>query len=186
MKPAAKRLFGILGSMALVIGSLVVYSSLLIPKYQEIQTLRGEREALSELLQDQLDAVDAVRRLVRQYSDVTDLQRSLAITLPVEEEVASIVNQFQGIASSNGIVMSSLSMRPLAIEPRAIDDVVRPVGTIRVSMDLIGNYASLKAYLAALETNVRIMDLKSIQVQNGGTSDGPYDYQVEVDTYYQL
>ena len=186
MKPAAKRLFGILASLVLVVASLVVYSSLLLPKYADIQELRGEREALTQLLQEQMDAVDAVQRLVRQYSDVTDLQRSLAITLPIEEEVASIVNQLQGIASTNGMLMSSLSMRPMAIEPTAVGDIVRPVGILRISVDLIGDYTSLKAYLEALETNVRIMDVRSIQVQNAGTSDGPYDYQLEIDTYYQL
>ncbi|MDP3953744.1 MAG: type 4a pilus biogenesis protein PilO [bacterium] len=186
MKPAAQRLVGILTGMALIIASLVVYSSLLMPKYREVQNLRGERFALTGLLAEEQESVDAVQRLIRQYSSISDLRDSLAVTLPSQEETASIVNQFQGIASSNGILMDSLSIRPLAIAPRVNDLVVEPLGILRVNMKLVGDYGSLKAYLSALETNVRIMDVKSIRVENAGRNSGPYDYQVEVDTYYQL
>ncbi|MEX2054027.1 MAG: type 4a pilus biogenesis protein PilO [Candidatus Colwellbacteria bacterium] len=186
MKPAAQRLLGILTGMILIIASLAVYSALLVPKYKEVQNLRGERSALTGLLAQEQESVDAVQRLIRQYSSIADLRDSLAITLPNEEKTASIVNQFQGIASSNGILMDSLSIRPLAIAPRVNDFVVEPVGTLRVSMQLIGDYQALKAYLAALETNVRIMDVKSIRIENAGRSSGPYNYQVEVDTYHQL
>ncbi len=186
MKPAAQRLVGILVGMALVIGSLVVFSSLVVPQYKKIQELRGERQALSGLLAEEREAVDAVQRLIRQYDSVADLRNTLAITLPNEEETASMVNQFQGIASSNGILMDSLAVRPLAIEPTKMADIVRPVAPLRVSMTLVGNYESLKGYLAALETNVRIMDVKSIKVENANSTAGPYRYQVEVDTYYQI
>jgi len=186
MKPAAQRLIGILAGLSLIIASLVVYSTLLVPKYKEIQNLRGERSALTGLLAEEQESVDAVQRLIRQYSSISDLRDSLAVTLPSQEETASIVNQFQGIASSNGILMDSLSIRPLAIAPRTADFVVDPVGTLRISMKLVGNYSALKAYLAALETNVRIMDVKSLRVENAGRDTGPYDYQIEVDTYYQI
>lgn len=186
MKPAAQRLIGILSSLILIIGSLFVYSSFLIPKYKDIQNLRGERSSLTGLLVEEQEAVDAVGKLIRQYSSVTDLRDVLSVTLPGGEGTASIVNQFQGIGSSNGMLMNSLSIRPLAIQPTGFEEIVRPVGALRVSMNLIGNYESLKEYLKAVETNVRIMDVQSIQVENAGFTTGPYEYQVEVDTYYQL
>ena len=57
MKPAAQRLIGILSSLTFVIASLFVYSSLLIPKYKDIQNLRGERGALNGLLVEEEEAV---------------------------------------------------------------------------------------------------------------------------------
>ena len=186
MKPAAQRLIGILSSLALVIASLSVYSSLLIPTYTEIQTLRGEGSALRTLLAEEKEAVDAVERLIKQYSSVANLRDSLAVTLPGEEEIASIVNQFQGIASTNNILMNSFSIRPITIQPTGFEEVVKPMGVLRMSLNVVGDYESLKAYLKAIETNVRIMDVQSIQIDNAGLSTGPYAYQIEVDTYYQL
>ena len=186
MKPAAQRLIGILSSLTFVIASLFVYSSLLIPKYKDIQNLRGERGALNGLLVEEEEAVRAVERLIKQYSSTTDLRNSLAVTLPGEEGTASIVNQLQGIASTNGISMNSLSIRPLTIQPTGFEKIVEPAGALRMSMNIMGSYESLKEYLKAIETNVRIMDVQSIQVENAGLNTGPYEYQIEVDTYYQL
>src|SRR3989344_3210398 len=186
MKPAARRLIGILLSMILVIASLFVYSSLLIPKYKDIQNLRGERSALNGLVEEERQAVEAVKQLIRQYDSISDVKAGLAITLPDDEEAASMINQFRGIASSNGILMSALSIRPLSIKPTGMEEIVRPLGTLRVNLNLIGNYDSFKEYLKAIETNVRLMDVQSIQIHNAGLSSGPYEYQIEVDTYYQL
>lgn len=186
MKPAARRLIGILMSLMLVIASIFVYSSMLIPKYNDIQNLRGKRSALDGLLEEEKQAVEAVKQLIRQYNSISDVKAGLAITLPDEEETASMINQFRGIASSNGILMTALSIRPLSIKPTGKEEIVRPLGTLRVNLGLIGDYNSFKEYLKAIETNVRLMDVQSIQIQNAGLNNGPYEYQVEVDTYYQL
>jgi len=185
MKPSAKRLYGILLSLLIIIVSIVGYSSLLVPAYEDIQDLRGERESLSELAQKESESVAVVKNLIKEYSSTSVLADTLSITLPEEQEIASAVNQIRGIAASNDMLMTSFSLKPLSVDARAIDDIVKPVATLRMNIELIGDYLSLQEYLRALETNVRLMDIKSITV-NGGGSDGPYEYQVEVDTYYQI
>ena len=185
MKPAAARLLGIFAGLLLLVGSIVVYSSLLVPKYEEIQQLRGERHTLDAVLAEEQQAVNAVKQLLSQYSSVASLRDSLAVTLPGQEEVADIVNQLQGIAASNGMLMESLSMKPLAISTRNADSIVQPIGTLRIHAELIGDYAGLRAYLAALETNVRIMDIELLEITGAGTGNGPYRYDIEIDTYYQ-
>jgi len=186
MKPAAKRLVGILTSLLLFVGALVVYSSLVLPEYKEIQTLRGERAAKTSLLRDESDSVKAVKRLLERYESISELRKTIRLTLPGEEEVAAVVNQIQGISSSNGILLDSLSIKPLSmIVSESGADIVKPFGSMRILVEMTGNYDALKAFLGALETNIRIMDIYSLQVAKGGT-DGPYEYQMEIDTYYQL
>ena len=185
MKSSAKRLYGILLSLLILIVSLVGYSSMLVPKYEDIQELRGERDSLNELVQKERDSVDAVKRLIKEYSSTSNLGDSLSIALPDEQNIASAVNQIRGIADSNNMLMISFALKPLSVDARAIDSIVQPVATVRMSIDLLGDYDSLQAYLRALETNIRLMDIKSITIGEGGT-DGPYEYQIEVDTYYQI
>ena len=141
---------------------------------------------MNELLKEGEEAEQTVEKLIGQYSSIADLRSGLSVTLPGEEETASIVNQLQGIASTNNMLMNSLSLRPLAIKPTGFEEIVRPVGALRVSMNLIGDYESVKNYLKAVETNVRIMDVQSFQIENAGLTTGPYEYQIEVDIYYQL
>ncbi len=186
MKPAAKRLSGILVSLLLFIGALVIYSSLVVPVYGEIQVLRGERVAKTKILQEESDAVNTVKRLLEKYPSISELRQTIGLTLPSEEEVAAVVNQIQGISSSNGMLLNSLSLKPLsAVVNESEEDTVRPIGSVRISVEMAGGYDALKAFLEALETNIRIMDVYSLHIAGGGTS-GPYKYQIETDTYYQL
>ncbi|OGY57219.1 MAG: hypothetical protein A2Y84_00165 [Candidatus Colwellbacteria bacterium RBG_13_48_8] len=185
MRPAAKRLYGIVVSLVLLIGALIIYASLLIPQYREVQNLRGERGALSVLVKEQEAAVKAVKQLLQQYSNITSLRETLGLTIPDEENIASTVNQLQGIANSNSMLITSLSLKPLPSELAEADSVEKPVGKIRIAVGLVGNYEALKGYLKALETNIRILDAYALRVSGAGASGGPYQYELEVDTYYQ-
>jgi Tfp pilus assembly protein PilO len=185
MKSSAKRLYGIFLSLFILIVSLVGYTSMLVPKYEDIQELRGERDSLNALVQNERASIEAVKVLIKEHTSASNLGDSLSVALPDEESVASAVNQIRGIAESNGMLMVSFTLKPLTVDARAIDSIVRPVATIRMSIDLLGDYESLQLYLRALETNVRLMDIQSINVGKGGT-DGPYEYQIEVDTYHQI
>jgi Tfp pilus assembly protein PilO len=185
MKPAAQRLVGILSSLALFIGTLIVYSSLVLPVYREIQNLRGEKAAKAVVLQEQEDSVAAIESLLQKYNSISDLRQSINQTLPSEEEVAAVVNQIQGIASSNGVFLNSLSIKSLSAPTNKEEtSLAGPVGSMRILVEMVGDYSALKNFLAAIETNIRIMDVYSVQVANGGTV-GPYTYQIEIDTYYQ-
>lgn len=164
----------------------MVYSSLVIPVYKEIQILRGERAAKAALVQEENEAVVAVSRLLEKYPSISGLRQTIDLTLPGEEEVAGVVNQIGGITTSNGMLLNSLSVKPLSVvvdKKRA--DVIKPVGSMRIVTEMAGGYDALKAFLQALETNIRIMDIYSLSVSRGGT-DGPYEYQMEIDTYYQI
>lgn len=185
MKPSAKRLYGILLSLLIIIASLIGYSSMLIPAYEDIQQLRGERESLNELVQKERKSVNIVKDLIREYSGTAGLKDTLSLSLPDDQQIASAVNQIRGIAESNNMLMTAFSIKPLNVQAREIDSIVKPVATVRINIDLVGDYLALQDYLKALETNVRLMDVKSLTVGNGA-SGGPYEYQVELDTYYQI
>ena len=185
MKPAAKRLYGILASFGLFVAALVVYSALLIPQYKEIQELRGQTISLANFLEQEEAAVTAISKLLKE-NEISELQTKVGTLLPTEEETASIVNQFQGIAVSNNVLMKSLSLNPLAPTNREENSITRPTGVVRVNVSILGSYADLKKYLDGIETNVRVMDVQSLQIVNAGKNSGPYEFDLEVDTYYQI
>ena len=84
MKPATKRLFAVLASMAFLIGALVLFSSLLIPAYGQIQELRGEKKSLDAVLEEEERLVATASQLLNQYQDATELRNNLPLVLPRE------------------------------------------------------------------------------------------------------
>ena len=188
MKPAAQRLLGILASFLLIIGSLVVYASFIVPEYREIQDLRGELVATKTLLEEEQLSVSTVETLLQKFESISSLREAADLRLPSEENVAYAVNQIQGISSSSGMLLNSLSIRPLPVtvnEEVGGGGVLKPVGSIRILVKMFGDYESLKSFLEAIETNVRFMEVHSLGV-SGGNTGGPYEYQMEIDTYYQF
>ncbi|PIR98081.1 MAG: hypothetical protein COT89_01430 [Candidatus Colwellbacteria bacterium CG10_big_fil_rev_8_21_14_0_10_42_22] len=187
MKPAAQRLLGILTSFLLFVATLVIYSSLLLPEYQDIQELRGTLKSTKAVFNQEEVAVAGVEGLLERYDSISEIRKTVDLRLPGEENQASAINQIRGAVISSDMLLNSLSVRPLAIEVSESPSpgVVRPIGSMRVLVDITGDYQSLKTFLESIETNVRFMEVHSLRLQEGSTS-GPYNYQLEIDTFYQF
>ena len=174
----------ILGSFALIFGSFFVYFSLIVPTYQEIQQLRGELYARQSQYADQQRAEEAINKQVGVFRGLADIQEGISNSLPIEADIPSILNQIQGIARLSRISLQSLSFQYLSL-PQPTDPLIQPVGVVRVDINIFGNYASLKSFISALETNVRIIDLNSLRVDGGAGSSQNLTHNIVVDIYYQ-
>jgi len=185
MKPSAKRLIGISLSLAFLIGALAVFSAFILPTTETIQQLRGEEVALSELYDREQARVEAVRQVFEQFGGISNLQDTLSLALPVEENIPSIINQVNGIAKTSGIVIDSINLQVLSIRATNQESPIRPVGTVRITLEVQGAYESIKLYLQALETNVRIMDVQKLSVRGGAGESPVLKYSITVNAYYQ-
>lgn len=184
MKPAVKRLIGVFGSLALLVGALTVFSVLILPATATIQELRGEKVALTNLYNNERRTVDAVGEVFEKFGSVFNLQDTLSLALPTQEDIPSIVNQINGIAKATGVIIDSIDLKLLPINVSSKDDAFKPVGTVRITIDLEGAYESIKLYLDSIETNVRIMDVQMFEVE-GDTESEVLKYTIEIDAYYQ-
>ncbi len=184
MKPATKRLFSILVSMGFLIGAVVLFSSLALPEYNKIQQLRGEKESLGTVVGEEERLVGIASQLINQYENAADLRNNLALLLPREEATPGIINQIQGIAKGNGVIIEGINVEALPLEYSKTSSVVEPVGRFKITVQLTGSYGAIRGYIQSLETNVRIIDIDSIAISGGGTS-GPLKADLAIKTYYQ-
>lgn len=185
MNPALKRLIGVTLSLGFFLGAVGVFSGLIVPESVRIQELRGERDALATLLEEENARLEAVMRLFEQFGNLTNLGGTLSMALPAKEEVPSVVNQLQGAAKASGVTISSLDISLPPVKPTNSKNFVRPLGEVQITFTLTGDYESIKKYLDAIETNIRIMDLESLGLQ-GGTETDTMSYNIVVKAYYQI
>jgi len=162
---------------------MVMFSSLVLPAYSEVQTLRGEKRALEDVVKEEEQFVGAASRLLQQYESAADLRRNLSLVLPVKEDVPGAVNQLQGIARATGATIEAVNIELLPLQPQKSTSV-EPAGSLKINLRLRGSYGSLKSYVQAVETNVRVFDVDSFIVSEGGTS-GPVKANMVIRTYYQ-
>lgn len=169
--------------MGLLIVSLVAYAAYLKPTYNEVSLLRGTLIAKQNLFEEKKQAVNKVESLIKQYQGAGRLQDVISLSLPVSEEVSSVFNQLQAIAGVNGLAVQVFNVQPLSTKPSDVS-LVKPLGTLRISLRLAGNYVAFKQFVKGLETNIRAMDIVSVKVESAGKGDY-FAYTVVADTYYQ-
>lgn len=186
MRASTKRFYSVLASIGFLVGSMYVYTSYIRPIYDEIQRLRGERLAVLNSLNDSRVTVEIVTDLLRKYQSIADIQDQLSLSLPIGEETTNLLNQIQGLAGINNVQIQSISFQYLPIDYNNRQSILKPTGSLRVTADISGDYGSIKAFLKGIETNVRVIDIRSLKVSGGGTNKNPIlSGQLVVDTYYQ-
>lgn len=183
MKPAAKRLWAILLSLLFLIGGMVMFSSLVLPAYNEVQALRGEKNALAGVLKEEEGLITSASRLLSQFESAADLRRNMNLVLPVKEDIPGIVNQLHGIAKFTDVSVEAVKIELLPLQPQKAT-VVEPAGALKINLGLRGGYEPLKAYVRAVETNVRVFDVESFIINEGGTKE-PLKANLVIRAYYQ-
>ena len=185
LKASTQRLIIILGSFGLMIGTVYMALSLIYPAFLDIQSLRAERQAKIDLKKSQDDAALKIGGLSKQYESLATTQDAFSLMLPITARGPALMNQLQGIARNNFMTLTALSFQYLPIK-QVEKTIIQGVGTLRFNMTLSGTYDEMKAFVAQLETNVRVIDLNSLQVEGGAVPrKDTLEYNLIGDAYYQ-
>lgn len=188
MKASTKRLLALLSSATLIFGTLIFYVMVLEPEYASIQELRGQLKSDENVYAAQSQAVDYVNNLYgKNQTDISQIQSSLISALPDQQGVANVVYQIQSISAINNIVINSINLDILPIQQKSKSTLIKNYGVMRVSVTLAGTYDGFKKLLDFLENNIRVMDVKTLRVyQVNNLEPGVFNYELVVDTYYQI
>jgi Tfp pilus assembly protein PilO len=197
MSASTKRFYSLIGSIALLVGAIIIYSSMLLPLFNNVQNLRGEVSGNQSLLQ-QLTAINEnVNKLQGQYQNMGQLQQTISSILPPQDDVPTIINQIQGLASANNIQLSSISFQYLPINYPPAGSLIKGVGAVAINLQCSGTYQSLISFLNSLSNNIQIFDLSSLSVSaaaaaqpgtaaaKGQAAAPVLSYSLTINTYYQ-
>ncbi|MBI2013269.1 MAG: hypothetical protein HYS87_00295 [Candidatus Colwellbacteria bacterium] len=186
MRGSTKRLISIMGSFAILVVTIYVFSAFLRPSYADVQVLRGERDARLVILSQQQSAESAVRNLLAAYQGAGELEEAFTDMLPKPNaNVPQVLNQLSGMASANNMVFESASFQYTPIK-QSDSSIVSGLGTLRITTRMNGRYDGLKGFLDMLEHNLRVMDINSLRI-DGGALPGReiFAFTIVVDAYYQ-
>jgi len=89
------------------------------------------------------------------------------------------------LAKINSMDIESLSLQYPPLKS-STDSLIEPMGTVRATIRLNGDYRDLRPFLEDLETNIRLIDVYSLNVEGGGIPGrNKLIYNLVLDTYYQ-
>ncbi|MBI1960707.1 MAG: type 4a pilus biogenesis protein PilO [Candidatus Liptonbacteria bacterium] len=188
MKPSTQRMISLVASAALLVMTLVIFSSFIVPEYAETQDLRGRIKTKSELFGQQNIATTQIQKLIADYQGLANIQETLSLLIPREEAVPQALNQIGNIARANNLSIQSMSVQALPFRAKAESQaslLVKRVGSLRIDAQMRGTYEALKAFVKTVETNIRVMDIRQMSITPQTDPNRPYAIVVTIDTYYQ-
>jgi len=195
VKQTTKRFTSTVVALILLAGAFLVFVEFIVPSYEESQKLKGEQLSRQEFVERQRQTIGQVQSLIDAYEGQGELQDAVSLALPPRGEVASALAQLNGIAQASQLAPQLFSASIAEVQNlsasaqaarRGGDALVKPIGTLMLQVKFVGAYGDLKEFLRRLETNIRIFDVRSLNIQSAGRSNQDlFTYDMTVVTYYQ-
>lgn len=105
-------------------------------------------------------------------------------SLPKEVQIPILLKTFAQLADQNGVEMSGIQFSPQGAQSDSPTYSGYSLAPIQISLSIQApGYLVMRKYLEDLQTNIRLMDVKSISV-SGDDSTGAFSYSLELMTYY--
>lgn len=196
----SKRFF-ILIVLVLVIGLMVW--QFFIPAFLSVSALRTGLDSERGKLEETKKLNEKLKSLGGDYVKVGKDAEKIFDALPKKENIPGVLIQMEAMASQNGLILNSIDFSNVVDDKKKISNVLdagagaggalaatvptSPLKTMKVGLSLSGNYQSLKDFLKATESSLRIMDVNNISFGNKAKEEGSESVSFKVDmiVYYR-
>lgn len=170
----------------LLLISIGIFYTWIMPQYGAIQTLRGEVDQYQKILASVSDLTLKRDQLLSQYRAVSTLNTSrLAEVLPDNAATVDLARNFDDIASHYGISLKNVGVVSDAQNPsnQAIAPSSGHYGTVIVTTGFISTYANFRKFLNDVEHSLRLVDVQSVTFSTNAAGN-LYDYTMTMKTYW--
>lgn len=208
MKQETKRLSSLIIAALIIAFALVIYFEFIVPAYTNLETIKGQEESETTLYTNETQIVSAGKALLATYQSDASSSQSVALALPVGQDVSGALAQIYGLAANANITIQTTGISVQTVQTvasqsaasgnqiasaAAAGSVVKPTGTISFQVAGTGTYESIKSFLQGLETNIRIFNVTAMTLQPGAVVNGKgqtvtagtLTFSITIVTYYQ-
>ena len=191
MKQVTKRFLSLIISFTLFVATLIIYFNLIVPANNDGQVVKADMLSRENFINSQKSAINQVKNLITSYKGEGQLQEVVSSILPFSGDLAGSFSQVSGLVQANHLLMDFfIAGTPVEI-PSAGDKSsqlqIKGYGSTDFQLQVTGTYEDFKSFIANMETNIRIFDIKKIDIQPAGKPNQDfYTYNLTVATYYQI
>ena len=200
MRASTKRILSAMLSLLFIFSAFVIVAMLIKPAYEETQKLKADALSRENALNNQKVLVDQFKKLLSQYDSQEKVQENLSLILPQNPAIGEALTQINGLLDLNRLNVLSFNInRPLLQSYSSSNinststQVIKPLGTIDINFKVVGNYSDFKNFLNQLETNIRIFNIKTLNISpviivsgdKNQSQNKTLSYDISITTYYQ-
>lgn len=191
MNYTIKRNISLLISVTFLIGALVVFFALDWPIFGQIREINKKIAQEEAQYSEQFQAVQTAKSIINQYRGLTGVSQTISLSVPLGTEIENVVAQLDNLATQSGLEVQGINFETPSLptlKNKNGAEIAQQNKILRLTLSLGGSYESFKTWLASVESNIRLMDVKSISFSSlGGEGQGAdrFNFKVGIDAYYQ-
>lgn len=169
----------------LLLISAGLFYTFIMPQYAKVKELRAQAASYRSVLDSATEVAQRRDELSLKYQALPkDEIANLEKILPEGVDIVELAINLDTIASKYGISVKGIKVG--SDRENNTTSVVStqsgPYKKVTVSFDFVASYDNMRKFLKDLETNMRIIDVRSLSFT--AAENGLNDYRVTADTYW--
>jgi Tfp pilus assembly protein PilO len=184
--------------LILIFAAIVVFLN--VPGVQKILDIRKQIDSSKQTFVEEQELMTRVENLVKLYEDNKESVEKINYIIPSGEDIPNLIVQLEALAFEQGLVLGKIEMTPKETVQEGGGDTqqeksVENYKTLTINVSIMGTYDAFKNYLKAVEENMRLMDVNSLnfsskskgeeEVQEITPETQIFDFDLIMNTYYQ-
>ena len=176
--------------------AIFLYFNWLNPTLAQIKVLNSDVKSRDKILDEIGRYVEDFRAAIGNLETVGQEER-LHEVVPDEPETANLLNTIDALARRTGIIADAFAFSiSEPVQARVVEDdfgeavalgsdkVIRDLSTVSVSLNIKGSYASIKAFLDLLSTNLRLIDVGELSIVADKDNNDFLEVGVQLKAYF--
>lgn len=173
----------------------------LLPKYREVNTVRGLFGNKQVEAESRETSLNKIKGLVLVYEENQEELARISDSVPEAPRIPELLATVEHLAGQSGIAIANMQIQPAAdigdldqgsvvssqiLRLRDVLSAARDLKAIEMSLNVTGNYINLKTFLVNLQQSLRIMDAQELVIGRPDGDTGNQEFFLKILTYYQL
>lgn len=138
--------------------AIVLFWALVLPLYDAVSDLDAAIQERNDLLASRNTIITNINNLNKEYQKRIPEITKLSATVPAKKSIAEVLSAVDNITAKNGIQLISSTI----VGQNVSSADTSPYNLLPIDMSLSGNYPGLTNLLGALERNLRLIDITSV------------------------
>lgn len=179
--------------LILILGFVGVVVFLDLPGVQNILNLRKEIKAQKQAFIEKQELVSKIESLKEVYEMHGEELKKINYILPSGEDVPNLIIQLEALALEGGLVLEDIGFSVYSEESATKtrgaaqeEKIVKDYQALLINLKLIGGYSAFKNFLKAVEENIRLMDIISVNFSTTSKEmTSFFEFNLNLKTYNQ-
>ncbi|HWA64555.1 MAG TPA: type 4a pilus biogenesis protein PilO [Candidatus Paceibacterota bacterium] len=163
----------------IVVAAAFIFWAFVMPSYDHISSAREAVAARDAELTQRTSLIDQINSWAQQYSQHSSDISRFSYIVPETKSSPELVSMLEAIVHQSGLTLNGIALGN--IDP---NNQAASYQTQGIDLTITGTYPAFRSFLSAIEQNIRIIDITSINAAPVGAESSDIQFRLKANTYF--